>query len=488
MIATQSQPAPASSTLDELRIGRFRPRPLHAPVRMHCTAAIGCFLATVILLTGALPSTLLYGFPALAFLVAVFLFTRSRTAYIGFVFALWYLSPFLRRLVEYRIGFTPNNPMLLAAFLATGVSGWLLLTRIRDLAQPAALPFSCALGAIAFGTVVGLTRYPALAVFQAVLNWVAPLCFAFFLYAERHRFREYQCVMEPSLLYGTLVGGAYGCYQFFFLPAWDRQWMVDLNSHPFGVPEPFQLRVFSTLNAPAVFAAYMMAGLLMLLALKGRLRVLAAPLAFLAFIFTTSRASWIGILFGFGYLATLLPNRARLRVASGALLCVVLLMAATQLPVVDEVVSSRLQSFTDPKKDVSFNERIDGHMLAFEKMLTEPMGEGMGALDTDHTTTGADATIGPHDSTILEALYALGFPGSLLYLVGIVACMVRIFTRTTPVTREPFAVSLRAIFVACLVQTVLNSIFVGVFGFLTWTVIGMALASSDLPTDPASHA
>lgn len=468
-----------SPALEDVRIARLRPRPIHSPVRMHCLAAIGCFLATVVLLLGTVPAALRYGYPALAFLVAIFLFTRSRNAYIGFVFALWYISPFVRRLVDYRAGFVPTNPLLLASFLATAVSGWVLLTRVRTLARPAALPFSCALGAILFGTIVGLTRYPPIAVFQAVLNWIVPVLFSFFLYAERARYREYQRTLERCLLWGTLVAGAYGVYQFFLLPAYDRQWMIDLDARTFGIPEPFLVRVFSTLNAPAICAAYMMAGLLMLFALKGRLRFLAAPLAFAALIFTSSRSSWIGILFGIAYLTTTLPNRARLRVVAGLLFCVVLMMAATQLPVVDEMVSSRLQSFTDPKKDVSYNERIDGHVLAFGNLLSEPLGEGMGAVDTDHTTTGGDASIGPHDSTLLESLYALGFPGSLLYLIGIVACAARIFTRRTPLTREPFAVSLRAILAACLIQTGLNSIFVGVFGFLTWTAIAMALAAGE---------
>lgn len=460
---------------------KWKRRTLHSPVRMRCTAALGLYLFTVAGLAIAAPATLRFAYPAMSFLLAIFLFIQSRTTYVGFVSSLWYLSPVLRRWVDYKAGFVLTNPLLLASFLATLVSGYVLLTNLRLLSRSVTLPFSCALAGIFFGTVVGLTRYPAQAVFQADLNWLAPVCFAFFLYAERHRYRDFQTTIQNSILYGTLIAGAYGVYQFFFLPVWDRLWMVDLGAEPFGVPEPLQLRVFSTLNAPATCAAYMMAGLLMLFALKGRLRILAAPLAFLALIFTSSRSSWIGLIFGVGYLALALPGKARLRIAWAALACVVMLAAAaTYIPVVNHMATDRFKSMSDPKQDVSYNARLIGHADAFTRLLDEPLGEGMGSLDIDHQTGGSDAGIGPHDSSILEALYALGFPGTLLYGAAILFAASRIFAAARRHIRDPFGIAMRAILVAFFVQIALNSIFVGVFGFLTWTLIGMTLASGDL--------
>ena len=450
---------------------------VRSSTKKQCVTAIAVFISTVIVLCVSMPAFLRYGYPALAFCVAVFLFTRSRTFYIGFVFWLWFISPFLRRIVDYRAGFIPTSPLLLASFLATGVSGYVVLTRVRLLGRAAALPFSCTLAGILFGTIVGLTQYPVAAVIQAVLNWVVPVLFAFFLYAERDRYVEYRVVIERSLLYGTLGAGAYGIYQFFFLPSWDQQWMIDLDARTFGVPEALQIRVFSTLNAPATCAAYLMAGLLILFALKSRARIVAAPVAFLSFVLTSSRSSWIGLIVGTLYLTLQLPNRARVRVVAGMLACVFLLLVATQLPVLDEMVSTRLQSFSDPKKDVSYNERIDGHITAFEMLLSEPMGEGMGSVDTDHTTTGGDASIGPHDSTILESLYALGLPGSLLYFAGIgiagLSMLVPLRTRGS----DLFGIAMRAIVVAFFCQFALNSIFVGAFGFIVWTAIAMVLAA-----------
>ena len=487
-VVLQFSPAPGT---ESTRLAKMRAN-MRATAGKQCIAAIGFFLALVLLLGVAAPAMLRYGYPAIAFLVAVFLFSRSRTHYIGFVFWLWFVSPLVRRLVDYRAGFVPTNPLLLATFFATAVSGYVLVTRLHSLSRADTLPFSCALAGIFFGAVIGLTRYPALAVAQALLNWITPVLFAFFLYDERQRYREFQRVMERCLVYGMLVVGAYGVYQFFFLPVWDRAWMIDLGAQTFGVPEALQIRVFSTLNAPATCAAYLMAGLLLLFALKGKLRFWAAAAAFVALVLTSSRSSWVGLCAGIAYLVLQLPGKARLHAIAAVLASVVVLGIVTQLPVIDDVVSQRIQSFTDPKNDVSFNERADGHVAAFRDMLAEPMGEGMGSVDTDHTTAGADATIGPHDSTILELLYALGFPGTLLYLAGIAMAVAHIVRQKNRRNGRPdidrFAVSMCAIVIALLVQLALNSIFVGPLGFLTWTAIAMTLAAGSLPGNLASSA
>jgi hypothetical protein len=213
----------------------------------------------------------------------------------------------------------------------------------------------------------------------------------------------------------------------------------------------------------------MMTGLILLFSLKGRLKTLAAPAAFLTFLLTSSRSSWIGLLFGIAYLTLQLTSKARFRVIAGLLACIILMLAATQLPVIDDVVSTRLRSFTDPAKDVSYNERVSGHILGFERVLDEPMGEGM----------GADSSIGPHDSTILEALYALGIPGSILYGIGLLAFTMHMLTRRSQRTHEPFAISMRAIVIAFFGQMILNSILVGPFGFILWSAIGMTLAAGE---------
>ena len=48
-----------------------------------------------------------------------------------------------------------------------------------------------------------------------------------------------------------LPSGLYGFLQYLDPPIWDRYWMAYTTIASIGQPEPYMVRVFSTLNAPA---------------------------------------------------------------------------------------------------------------------------------------------------------------------------------------------------------------------------------------------
>ncbi|SNT23931.1 O-Antigen ligase [Granulicella rosea] len=457
------------------------PAPIERPdaVRNQCRLMVAVFVFVVAVVWAGAPGALRYLYPALALAMAVLLFVRSRANYVSFVFWLYFLSPFLRRLVDWRLGFEDVSPLLLAPGLATLVSVYVLATRGRTLARPGALTFSCALAGIFFGTIVGLTRYSPVDVGRAFFNWVPPITFAFMLYEERERFAVYRKAIETALLWGTIVMGVYGALQFFVLPPWDRSWMIGVAFNVFGEPEPMRMRVFSTMNAPATFATYTMAGLLMLFSLQSRLRIPAAALGFVALVLTTSRASWLGLLPGLIFLAFQMPLKVRMRIFAGMIACVLLAGASMLIPAVNEIVSSRLRTISSPTSDVSYRARIVGHEDGFARLSGEPFGEGLGSMDVDHATDGRDDRLGPHDSTVLELLYSLGLPGTAMYLLGLalgVARVVRVGLRT------PFAVAMAAIFISYCSEVLLNSIFLGVLGFMVWTAVGMSLAEAERQT------
>ena len=213
-------------------------------------------------LLAAAPGALRYGFIGLAGLAAAVAFRQSRTTYIQLCLWLWFLTPLLRRLIDWRTAYSEQSLMLVTPFVAASISGVVLLRKARTLGRPGGVPFACALAGIFFGTVYGLTRYTAFDVGRGAVNWIAPVLFGFFVFAERERYAEYRDAFVRSLLWGTLVTSLYGIYQFLFLPAWDVTWMKGLVYSVFGSPEPRKVRVFSTMNAPAVFAFYLTAGLL----------------------------------------------------------------------------------------------------------------------------------------------------------------------------------------------------------------------------------
>ena len=56
-------------------------------------------------------------YPAAAFVVAVFLYLRHPILYIGFTWWIWFLTPLVVRLVDYRVGWDPTRQMLIAPYL-----------------------------------------------------------------------------------------------------------------------------------------------------------------------------------------------------------------------------------------------------------------------------------------------------------------------------------------------------------------------------------
>jgi O-antigen ligase/polysaccharide polymerase Wzy-like membrane protein len=423
-------------------------------------------------------------FPALSVTVGGFLFWRSKPLYVGLVFWLWFLTPFLGRMANFQAGWTSLSSVELAPYITAGIAGIPLLANLRCLANRRTLPYACALVAILYGSILGLTYLPLFNVLRALLNWLVPVIFGLFIYENWQLYPEFRRVIEKTFLYGVLVTGAYGIYQFFVLPDWDRLWMLNVQLNSFGDIDQMKTRAFSTMNAPAIFAAVMACGLLMLLNLKGKLRLLSAACGFCGLVLTLSRASWLSLAAGCFYLILRLDMRARFRLGLAVVACMAVLIGIAQLPDVNQIVRDRLATFTQPGQDVSFDARIEGHEQAMRVLAQEPWGEGIGSTDTLHGTEGDDAFIGPHDSTLLEFLYSLGWVGTLIYLVGLGKLGMQLFRARRS---DPFIVSSNAILIGLLAQCLLNSVMLGVLGFMVWTFASMSLAAQHCP-EPVEEA
>ncbi len=415
-------------------------------------------------------------FPLLSVAVGAFLLWRSKPLYVGLVLWLWFVTPFLSRMADFQAGWTPASPVELAPYITAGIACIPLLANLRSLGSRRTLPFTCALSAILYGLALGLAYLPLFNVLRALLNWLVPVVFGLFIYQNRQLYPEFRRVIEKSFLYGVLIIGAYGIYQFFVLPDWDRLWMLNVELNSFGEIDQMKARAFSTMNAPAIFAATVACGLMLLFNMKGKLRLLAAACGFGGLLLTLSRASWLSLAAGGVYLMFRLGMRERIRMAFGSLACVAFLVAMAQVPGVNEIILGRMGTFTQPGQDVSFSARVEGHERAMRHLAGEPFGEGIGSTDTLHNTEGDDAIIGPHDSTLLELLYSLGWIGTFVYLLGLGSLGVQLFRvgRT-----DPFALSAQAILIGFLAQCLLNSVLLGVLGFMVWTFAAMNLAAAD---------
>ena len=347
-------------------------------------------------------------FPVLSVGVGGILLWRSKPLYVGMVFWLWFITSFLSRMADYQGGWTPSNAVSFAPYAVAALSAIPLLTSFRRLASWTKLPYICALAAIFYGFILGVTSLPLFNVLRALVNWVIPVVFGLFVYEYRGLYPEFRKVIEKSFLYGILVTGIYGIYQFFGLPEWDRAWMLNVQMNSFGEIDPMKTRAFSTMNAPAIYAAVTACGLFVLFNMKGKLRLLSAAAGFIGLLLTLSRASWLTFAAGCIYLVVFLGMRERYRLMIGAASCLLFLLGISQIPAVNEIIWHRVETFTQPGQDDSFTARVEGHGTAMREIAEEPWGEGIGSTDTLHNTEGDDDMIGPHDSTLLEFCIRLG--------------------------------------------------------------------------------
>jgi len=101
------------------------------------------FVTVILLVAGTIGSKILsIVFPLGAFIVGWFLYFRYPFLYIGFVWWLMFLTPFIRRLADFRAGaFTDSNPILLAPSLAIIIAAHTMYFNLSKSKEQGTIPF-----------------------------------------------------------------------------------------------------------------------------------------------------------------------------------------------------------------------------------------------------------------------------------------------------------------------------------------------------------
>ena len=109
-------------------------------------------------------------YPASSFLLALFIIKRSKPAFVGLICWLFFLTPFVRRVVDWRGGgFT--TVILLAPFLALTVAALALVPRWRLAVTRRTTPLFFVLGAILYGTAIAVLHFKVSGLPQAIIAW-----------------------------------------------------------------------------------------------------------------------------------------------------------------------------------------------------------------------------------------------------------------------------------------------------------------------------
>ena len=155
---------------------------------------------------------------------------------------------------------------------------------------------------------------------------------------------------------------------------------VDAEMYSVGVPVPFLIRVFSTLNAPGPYAVFLIFAVLIGLPAPQRWKFVALALGLTALLLTKTRSAWAAFLLGALVLQLRQPLRNLPR--QWIALAVVLLLAAPAIthPRVMRAVAGRAASLASIEDDRSYRERLAITNYVVGRLKHNVVGDGLGRL------------------------------------------------------------------------------------------------------------
>ncbi len=418
-----------------------------------------------------------YLYPLSVFVIGLWLYAKTPLMYVSFTFWIWFLTPFVRRLVDYEVGFfDPINPIMLGPLIATSLAG-LSLFRFGNLLKTRKyFPFLLLLAGIFYGYLVGAVRAGFLSASYDVLTWILPVLFGFHIAVMWRQFPGLKSTLRSTFAWGLLLLGSYGVLQFFLGPPWDMMWLQDSKMWlTMGPPEPMQFRVFSTLNSTGPFAFVMCALLLVLIDGRGLLTKFALVPGYLAFLLSLVRSAWAGWVVGVVFLVIWrLKGRLRKRLMGVLVVIALLGVPFFALSPLSQDISQRAQTFTNLDEDTSYRARLGIYVRGAKKALTSPVGSGLGSFGVSAKLSQDDVV--SFDSGVFDILFSLGWLGTFCYVTGIVLLL-----RRTAFSSErdfdSFEPFLHGVSIAFVFMVLSLNQFTGLMGMMFWGTLGLALAA-----------
>jgi len=431
-------------------------------------AILGFVIPVALCLLIRFSSILQIIFPVGALAVGTLLYLRYPILYLGFNWWLWFLAPFITRLVEYQNGIV--NPgmrfIILSPYLVTMLTAITFFKHLPRLHRKGGTPFILVFVSIVYALLMGLAKgNPIPQAIQGVLSWLPGVFFGVHLMINWQDYPKFQQNTQRVFLWGILVMGSYGVYQYIVAPEWDTFWLRNAEDLQLccGWPEPLQIRVWSTLNFPFTFAYAMMACLLICLGGRSSMVVPSVVVGFLSFLLSQVRGAWLGWLIGMmSFWITLKPN-LKFRVIVMFLAITIFLVPLITMTDLAGGIISRLQSLSDVQGDYSAAERQEIYAQLVNGALSEFLGRGM----------GGKAII---DAGILDVIATLGWLGFMFYAGGILLILFTLYGYTE--TRlDPFMNAARSIVPSILVTLPFNNALVLLPGILFWGFAGMTISA-----------
>src|SRR6476469_7163394 len=427
-------------------------------------AILGLLLITSLCLAAGLGKVLKIIFPAVCLGVGLFLYLRYPILYIGFTWWVFFLTPFIRRVSDFRSGFTDPSPMLLAPLLVATITIVTFYRNFPKAHEQGGLSFVLSAMGVFYGFLIGMVNGLPIPAFLSLIGWVSPILFGFHLFVNWLDYPSYRANIQRTFLWGVLVTASYVVYQYLVAPEWDCFWLIQTKLFTsMGNPEPLGLRVWSTMNAPLQFGVVMLGGNILLLIGQGNLRIPALTVGILSVLLTSVRTVWLGLMVALITLLISLKGGVQIRLIAFILMIFVCIVPLSTVEPFSKVIQSRVSSLSNVQDDQSAKDRANLYGFMLNDALSEVIGKGSGTLE-------------PIDSGIIELLLTFGWMGAIPYISGLLLSFYTLF-QTSKSKSDPFASAARAIVIAFLPMLAGSNVIAGISVMVFWGFMGVVMAA-----------
>jgi hypothetical protein len=404
--------------------------------------------------------------------IGLMLYLKHPPLYLGFTWWLWFVTSFVARVIDYQTSFDELRLLQVAPFLVTLLSLHTFIKEMPRSIRHGGLPFILVFAGLGYGFLVGLVQTSPVSVARGMLDWLTPVVWGFYLFSQWRDYPAYRHAIQTTFLWGILILGSYGIYQYWVAPDWDRAWLVSTQLTSMGQPKPLGIRVWSTMAAPGPFATTLMTGLLLLFSGQGVLRIPAAVVGYLSLMLSLVRTAWGGWLIGILTLAVSFKTKFKIRLIMTLLVMGLCVAPLTTIEPFAGTIQTRLQSFSNLGDDSSALARQEIYESSLKNALTNILGNGIG--NTFVVTKEGQIVKIVIDSGILDMFFTLGWFGGMFYLGGLGMLLYALLQGSDA---DPFMGAARAVSFGILSMLTMNSSMLAADGMILWGFLGIAIAA-----------
>jgi hypothetical protein len=239
------------------------------------------------------------------------------------------------------------------------------------------------------------------------------------------------------------------------------------------------MRVSSTMNSSGPFAIAIMAIMLMSLGARGKMRIALALVGIPALMFTSVRGAWGGLVIGLIYPLAMLDGRGRMRLIAGILGFAMLGAPALMIDEVSEPLLKRFDTIQNIGDDNSYQVRADFYKQFMASALTDIAGQGLGTtgLGTKLSADDTQQLSVVFDSGVMEVPYVMGWPGTLLYVAGVLMLLWRAFLASRLRAKDRLAICGVGVALAIFAMMVFVNTLIGLPGMFFFIGVIMPVIS-----------